>query len=336
MKDIAHMLELMDRPAFCVAGGIITAANKAALARQIPLGEPVEPLLVTGGEEYRDFDRGWLSLRLSCCGEVYDASVSAADGMHIFTLESRDAGEELRLLALTAQVLRNPLGNVMALVEELPGELESERLAEIRKGLYQMLRIVGNMSIQTSPRLEMQDVDAVLRELWEKAETACESRGVKLRYRGTGRPLYSNIDTQLLTRAIHNLLSNSLKFAADGGLIELELSAGKKYYRISVRDWGTSVGAELDLFNHWRREPGIEDGRTGLGLGLKLVQLAAAAHNGTVWFDRLKGEGFQVILSLPINQDGMVRSPRYRVSYSGDRDPLLLELSDVLPPEFYQ
>ena len=42
MKDIAHMLELMDRPAFCVAGGIITAANKAALARQIPLGEPVE------------------------------------------------------------------------------------------------------------------------------------------------------------------------------------------------------------------------------------------------------------------------------------------------------
>ena len=336
MKDIAHMLELMDRPAFCVEGGIITVANRAALARQIPLGEPVEPMLVTGTEELRAFERGCLSLRLQCCGEIYDASVSAVDGCCIFALESQDSDGELRLLALTAQVLRSPLGDVMALVEELPGDLEPERLAKIRKGLYQMLRIVGNLSVQSSPRLEMQDVDAVLRELWEKAENACESRGVKLRYRGTNRPLYSCIDAQLLTRAIHNLLSNSLKFAADGGRIELELTVGSRFYRISVRDYGTAASPDLDLFAHWRREPGIEDGRNGMGLGLKLVQLAAAAHNGTVWFDRLKGEGFQVILSLPINQDGMVRSPRYRVSYSGDRDPLLLELSDVLPSEFYK
>ena len=31
----------------------------------------------------------------------------------------------------------------------------------------------------------------------------------------------------------------------------------------------------------------------------------------------------------------LVRSPRHRISYSGDRDPMLVELSDVLPPEFY-
>ena len=336
MKDIAHMLELMNRPAFCVKDGVITAANKAALLRQIPLGEPVKPLLVTGGEEYREFTRGWLSLRLSCCGVTYDASVSAVEEAHIFTLESQDSADELRTLALAAQVLRDPLGDVMALVEELPEDTEPERLARIRKGLFRMLRIVSNLSVQSSPRLEMQDVDAVLRELCEKAETACESRGVKLCYKGMSRPVYSNIDAQLLTRAIHNLLSNSLKFAADGGMIQVELSLGKQFYRISVRDYGTSADADLDLFTHWRREPGIEDGRTGLGLGLKLVQLAANAHGGTVWFDRLKGKGFQVILSLPIDQDTLVRSPRHRISYAGERDPMLLELSDVLPPEFFK
>ena len=336
MNDITHMLKLVDRPAFCVEGGIITAANKAALARQIQLGEPIEELLVTGGAEYREFTRGWMSLRLCCCGVLYDAELSNVEGKHIFVLESQDAAEELRMLALTAQVLRAPLGDVMALVEELPEDMEPERLARIRKGLYQLLRIVGNLSIQTSPRLELQDVDSVLRELCEKAETACESRGVKLCYQGMNSPLYSNIDAQLLTRAIHNLLSNSLKFAADGGKIQLELSRGNRFYKISVRDYGTSADAGLDLFAHWRREPGIEDGRTGLGLGLKLVQLAAGAHGGTVWFDRLKGEGFQVILTLPINQDTLVRSPRYRVGYSGDRDPMLLELSDVLPPEFFK
>ena len=335
MKDIAHMLELMDRPAFFVQNGIITAANKAARLRQFPLGGAVAELLMTGAEEYREFTRGYLSLRLSCCGEIYDASVSDLSEGHLFALESRDAGEELRTLALTAQVLRDPLGDVMALVEQLSADTEPEQLARIRKGLYQMLRIVGNMSVPPMFRPEMQDVDAVLRELCEKAEPACGSRGVELCYQGTSRPLYSNIDAQLLTRAIHNLLSNSLKFAADGGRILLELTVGKRFYKISVRDFGTSAHPELDLFARWRREPGIEDGRTGLGMGLRLVQLAAAAHGGTVWFDRMKGEGFQVILTLPIDQNTLVRSCRYRVSYSGDRDPMLLELSDVLPPEFY-
>ena len=335
MKDIAHMLEWMDRPAFCVEQGVITAANRAALVRQIPLGEPVKPMLLTGIEEYRAFDGGFLSLRLSCCGVTYDAEVSEFQGGHIFSLEPEDAAGELRILALSAQVLRNPLGDVMALVEKLPEDTDPEQVARIRKGLYQLLRIVGNMSMQSSQRLEMQDVDAVLRELCEKAENACESRGMELCYRGPSRPVYSNINSELLIRAIHNLLSNSMKFAADGGKILLELSADRFRYRISVRDWGTMPAPILDPFTRYLREPGIEDGRAGLGLGLKLVQLAAAAHGGTVLVPRLK-DGFQVVMSLPINQDSLVRKNRLGINYHGDRDSMILELSDVLPPEFYK
>ena len=335
MKDIAHMLEWMDRPAFCVEQGVITAANRAALVRQIPLGEPVKPMLLTGIEEYRAFDGGFLSLRLSCCGVTYDAEVSEFQGGHIFSLEPEDAAGELRILALSAQVLRNPLGDVMALVEKLPEDTDPEQVARIRKGLYQLLRIVGNMSMQSSQRQEMQDVDAVLRELCEKAEDACGSRGMELRYRGPSRPVYSNINSELLIRAIHNLLSNSMKFAADGGKILLELSADKFRYRISVRDWGTMPAPIPDPFTRYLREPGIEDGRAGLGLGLKLVQLAAAAHGGTVLVPRLK-DGFQVVMSLPINQDSLVRKNRLGINYHGDRDPMILELSDVLPPEFYK
>ena len=40
-------------------------------------------------------------------------------------------------------------------------------------------------------------------------------------------------------------------------------------------------------------------------------------------------------LRLPIRQDTVVRSNRLRISYTGERDALLVELSDVLPPEFY-
>ena len=104
MKDIAQMLELMDRPALWVKDGIISAANRAALARQFPVGERIDPFLVTGGEEYRELKQGWLSLGLECSGERYEATVSNLEEGHIFALEARDTEEELRLLALTAQV----------------------------------------------------------------------------------------------------------------------------------------------------------------------------------------------------------------------------------------
>ena len=335
MKDIAHMLELMNRPAFYAEGGVITVANRSALVRQIAPGEKVEPMLLTGEQEYREFIGGCLCLRLRCCDVIYDAQVFEVDGGQVFALESECSREELRLLALTAQVMRNPLGDVLALVEELPEDADPDRIARIRRGLYQLLRIVGNMSAPYGLRLEMQDVDAVLREFCEKAESACESKGVRLRYRGVSRPVYSNLDAQLLTRAIHNLLSNSLKFAADGGEILVEFTPGKSHYRISVRDYGTAPVAVPDPFTRYLREPGIEDGRSGLGLGLKLVQLVTAAHGGAVLIPRLE-KGFQVVLSIPINQDTQTRSPRYHISYSGERDPMLLELSDVLPPEFFR
>ena len=332
MRNITHMLELMDRPAFCAENGRIIAANRSALARQIGPEQNVEELLLTGLEEYRSFTEGFLSLKLLCCGERYDASVTVVDGRQIFVLEPDNAESELRILALAAQTLREPLGDVMSLMEEL--DADPEKVAQIERGLYRLLRIVGNMSPQSAFHPEMQDVGAVLYELWEKAEPVCRSKGVELQFRGPGKPVYSCVDTQLLTRAIHNLLSNSLKFAADGGEILLELSADRGRFRISVRDWGAAPVTIPDPFARWQLEPGIEDGRTGLGLGLKLVQLAAAAHGGAVLIPRLE-RGFQVVLSIPMNQNTLARSPRYRVSYSGDRDPLLVELSDVLPPEFY-
>lgn len=334
MRNITHMLELMDRPAFCAENGRIIAANRSALARQIGPEQNVEELLLTGLEEYRSFTEGFLSLKLLCCGERYDASVTVVDGRQIFVLEPDNAESELRILALAAQTLREPLGDVMSLMEEL--DADPEKVAQIERGLYRLLRIVGNMSPQSAFHPEMQDVGAVLYELWEKAEPVCRSKGVELQFRGPGKPVYSCVDTQLLTRAIHNLLSNSLKFAADGGTIRMELSSGPRFYRITIRDQGHTPWPGSDPFTRYRREPGLGDGRSGLGLGLKLVQLAASVHGGTVWLLSPPEGGLQVTLTLPLKQDAAARSPRLRISYSGERDPMLIELSDVLPAEFYK
>ena len=335
MEQTIQLLELMTRPAFCTADGRIIAANAAALARQIVVGEQVTNLLTCGKEEYAEFQSGCLCLELELCGIRCPASVTMLGSRHLFTLEPEEAEDDLRMLSLAAQQLREPLGDVMALVENLPPDIRE--LPGINRGLHRLLRIVGNMTPHPTVRMEMTDVNSLLREIWDHAQPACESRGIHFSFTPHPVPVYSYADTALLTRAVHNLLSNAMKFSI-GGSIHLQLTMRRQFYQISLHDTGSALPGQIqDPFTRFLREPGLDAPESGLGLGMRLVRSAALAHGGTVLMDSPKDGGVRVSMSIPIRQNAAsVRSPRLQLSYCGERDPLLIELSDVLPPEFYK
>ena len=335
MEQTNQLLELMDRPSFCVSDGRIVAANSAALARQISIGEQVTDLLACGTEEYAEFRSGCLCLDLELCGQHCPASVTMLGTQHLFTLEPEQAEDDLRMLSLAAQQLREPLGDVMALVENLPPDLRS--LPGINRGLHRLLRIVGNMTPHPTVRMEMADINALLRDIWDQAQPACESRGIRFTFSPPPTPVYSYADTALLTRAVHNLLSNAMKFSA-GGSIHLQLTMRRQFYQITLHDTGSTLPGQIrDPFIRFLRHPGSDSPESGLGLGMRLVRSAALAHGGTVLIDCPKEGGVRVSMSIPIRQNSTaVRSPLLQISYCGERDPLLVELSDVLPLDFYK
>lgn len=335
MEQTIQLLSLLERPAFCAENGRVIAANAAALARQIVIGEQIMDLLAWGKEEYTEFHTGCLCLDLELCGQHCPASVTMLGKRHLFTLEPENAEFDLRILSLAAQQLREPLGDVMALVENLPPDLLE--VPGINRGLHRLLRIVGNMTPPPPTRMEMADINALLREIWDQSQAACESRGIRFTFTPHPVPVYSLADTALLTRAIHNLLSNALKFSA-GGSIHLQLTQRQQHYQITLHDTGCSLSSQFrDPFTRFLREPSLESPENGLGLGMRLVRSAAFAHGGTVLMDSPGNEGVRVSLSIPVRQDSAsLRSPRLQMSYCGERDPLLIELSDVLPPEFYK
>lgn len=334
MEYIQQLLALTNRPAFCVEDGTVTAANDAARSRQILPGDPVEPLLASGGEALSEFTQGFLCLTLALPGQQVSATVTALGQRRIFTLEPEQTAEEFHLLSLASQELRAPLSDVMAMVESLPAE--PEQLAGINRGLHRLLRLIGNMSPHPTPRMELMDVNELLRELWDKTLPACEVRGIRFRFTPSPVPVYSCVDGELLNRAIYNLLSNAIKFS--GGELELQVSQHRQSYRISLRDTGGSLPAlGQDPFARFLREPGLGDPSWGMGLGMRLVRSAAQAHGGTVLMDEPPGGGIRVTLTLPMRQNlSHLSGPRLRVSYTGERDPMLVELSDVLPDSFYQ
>ena len=331
MEQIDQLLALLDRPAFRVEGGMITALNTAAQSLALEPGAPIGELLATGQEAYAEFEAGCLSLELSLPGGNRCATVTALEQGHLVTLEPEETGEDLRMLALAAQTLREPLADVMALADELPAD--TAQRAELTRGLYRLLRIVGNMTPPAPFAPEMIELNALLREVWDQAMPACEARGIEFTFVPSPAPVFTCADGPLLSRAIHNLLSNSMKFSRSRTL-RLELQRSGQNLRIRYID--PEAVLPPDHFARFLRDPGLDDPKLGLGMGMKIVSNAAIAHGGSAMTVPLKPAGIMTVLSLPIKQDAPLRSNRLRISYTGERNALLVELSDVLPPEFYE
>lgn len=330
MEQIEQLLALMDRPAFLAENGCITALNSAARSLALSEGMDLSELLSEGREAYGEFTNGVLTLALSLPGGSRAATVTVLENRHLFTLEPESAEADFKMLALAAQALREPLSDVMALADSLPEDTANR--AQLSRGLYRLLRIVGNMTPPPVFRPETVELNALLREIWDQAQPACERLGIQFSFVPSPAPVYTAADAPLLTRAIHNLLSNSMKFSP-GRELRLELQRSGRVCRIRFHD--TAAQMPADPFTRYLREPGLEDPRCGLGMGLRLVRDAAIAHRGTAWMAAQPEGGVVTELRLPIRQDTVVRSNRLRISYTGERDALLVELSDVLPPEFY-
>lgn len=349
-QNALGMLDLMQQPAFCVQSGTIMKVNSAAAVFLIEAGIKIETLLHTGAEEYADYSGGSLYLTLSICGQCISACVTRMQEFDVFTLEQAEADAHLQALALAARELREPLSNVMITADRLFPDLANgdektqDQLSRINRGLFQMLRIISNMSDANSysadigSHQEIRDICAVLDEVFRHAAALTAHTAVTLNYTGHPESVYTLADTQKLERMVLNILSNAIKFTPPGGTINAKLTRRGMRMYLSVCDSGSGIPENLrgSVFSRYTREPGLEDSRYGLGLGMTLIRRTAMLHGGAVLIDHPEQVGTRITVSFAIRQgSAMVRSPRFRIDYAGERDHGLIELSDVLPAHLY-
>lgn len=342
-KDAPGWLQLVSRPGFCVKNEIIESVNSAASAMMLRPGMHIRELIRTGLEEYEAFEKGCLCLTLSIGEKTCSASVTRMENCQLFLLEQEADNEEFRCLALASLELRMPMNNVLSLADQLLAEVEdTSKASRLNRSLYQMLRILINMSdigqIASGFRPELRNIPALVEEIFAKAQTYAAQAGIQISYRGPSEMVLGLVDAEQMERAVLNLLSNSMKFTPEGGTIRAELVLRGKQLRLTVRDSGSGIAQEVldSLFYRYLRQPGIEDSRHGLGLGMALIRSVAANHGGAVLVDTTDG-GSRVTMTLTIRQnaDGILRSPWRHPDYAGERDHTLVELSDCLPATLY-
>lgn len=339
--DGTLMLDLMIRPAFCVKNNIITRLNIPAAKLFLREGLPLNQILESGAEEYAAFSGGMLCLTLSICGQSFGASAVRMGEEDIFILDRQFECEELRVLALAARELRGPLTNAMLAAQQL--EEKSEKASRLNRNLYQILRIVGNMSdasgINPVFHPELQNISALFQEIAEKAASLSATSGITFSYSGLNAEANCSVDRQMMERAALNMISNALKNTPPGGHIQLELHQTGKQFRFSVTDNGSGISEKerATLFSRYLREPVIEDTRNGIGLGMLLIRTAASRHGGAVLVDCPKGGGTRVTITFTAAacNESTLRANLLRTDYAGEQDHALIELSQFLPPELY-
>ena len=348
--DSAEMLEQIIYPAFIVENNVITKANQAACTRGISVGTDVFDIITTGTEEYQNYSDGKLCITLSVNTIHCSTTVTSCDYGHLFCMETEFDDPNLRAFALIAQQLRNPLANAMMSTEQLlanQNEENKQQLAQLNKSLNQLLRAVGNMSdsatyiAERNFRMQLIDITANFAEILEKAADYVEESGKKLQYTLPKEPIFTMADREKLERAVLNLISNALKNTPNTKTVFVDIKKGKEKVFITVTDSGEGIDTSVygTLFSRYLREPGIEKGNTGVGLGMTIVRAVAAAHNGTVLLECPDGMGAKFTMTIQIAQSGenVVCTPiLLPIDYTGGRDHVLLELSDVLPSSLFE
>jgi two-component system sensor histidine kinase HydH len=107
-----------------------------------------------------------------------------------------------------------------------------------------------------------------------------------------------NLDEAQISRALKNLIMNSIEALPEAGTLKLKAHAVDSYIRIIVEDFG--VGIDEDKIDSVL-DPFVTSKTTGAGLGLTMVYQIVMNHQGEIDIRSRGGEGTIVTLELPVN-----------------------------------
>ena len=354
MEEINHLfpwLELMDRPAFCVKGGSVIAANSTAAQHMVRTGMNVYDIVTHNRSAYEEFHDGSLFLTITVGDLPRNASITRTKEYDIFTIIQTEDDAQLQALALAAQQLRIPLSNMMTVADNLFSHFEQadsdscQQAAQINRNLFRMLRIISNMSDADSYKNAVPsekhniNLTALFNETLEKILTISESAQQKLFYTGLDFAVVGLANEEKISRAVYNLVSNALKFSPAGSSVSAKLSQNGDMLSFTICNTHSELVGNGTFWNRYHRVPSIEDDRFGLGLGMTLVSSVACAHGGTVLVDHPTPAETRVTMTLAIEKSDSsdVRTPIFRIGdYAGGWDKGLLELSEILSADAYK
>jgi signal transduction histidine kinase/ActR/RegA family two-component response regulator len=201
-------------------------------------------------------------------------------------------------LATVSHELRTPLNAVlgwarMLTTKQLTAEREAHALATIERNAASLAHIIDDLLdvsriIAGRMQISLQPIDlvAATRAALEVVGPLARQKRVDLRFSPEpDAPAMVSGDADRLQQVIWNLLTNAVKFTAEGGRVDVSIAHTGSTLELTIADTGEGIGPELlpYIFDRFRQADGAPSRRHGgLGLGLAIVRQLVEAQGGTV------------------------------------------------------
>lgn len=228
-------------------------------------------------------------------------------------LETLDRRKKEMITVITHE-LRTPLGIIRSSAELLASDMLKDQAAKQRisealfKGVDRISRLTSEIkefAALGSGKLELtlQEVNLpdLCEQLHERFNAGIQTR--KLQYSCIIAPNASRVkaDAALLLIVLSKLLSNAIRFTADGGAISLELTRSAGMINFSISDSGIGIAAEqielifekfYEVGDAMQHSSGTHEFKSGgLGLGLSTVKEILKAHGSSIEVKSQLGKG---------------------------------------------
>lgn len=153
---------------------------------------------------------------------------------------------------------------------------------------------------------EWVDVKVMLEEAANRFQPLIIEAGIEVVVQSV--PLLPRVfaDPDLLSRAIHNLLDNAIKFSPSGSQVRVwarpDEESSPPAILVGVTDAGPGIPPDMRvrLFKKFQQANSNGARRRGSGLGLSFCKLALEAHGGKIWVESQMGQGSTFIMRLPV------------------------------------
>ena len=161
---------------------------------------------------------------------------------------------------------------------------------------------------QSAERLQVVPAPLNLNAMLEQAVTrhaeTAASKNTALKLDLPPNDLYVLADQEALAQVIDNLLTNAIKFSANGSTVILASSAGpREWAHFTIRDQGPGFTLE-DREKMFRRYGRLSarptDGEPSTGLGLSIVKRLVETMKGSIHLDSEAGKGACFTVRLPV------------------------------------